>query len=53
MAQVLHPLNGRCSTKHVRSSEGLDVLDMIKRGEGRNGSVLGEPDRMVKVTVTD
>lgn len=34
-------------------TEGLDVLDMIKRGEGRNGSVLGEPDRMVKVTVTD
>ena len=34
-------------------TSGLDVLDAIKRGEGRNGSVVGEPDRMVKVTVTD
>ena len=33
--------------------EGLDVLDAIKRGEGRNGAVLGEPDRMVSVTVTE
>ena len=34
-------------------TEGLDVLDAIKRGEGQNGSVLGDPDRMVSVTVTD
>ncbi len=34
-------------------TSGLDVLDAIKRGEGRNGAVIGEPDRMEKVTVTD
>ena len=32
---------------------GLDVLDAIKRGAGANGAVIGEPDRMVRVTVTD
>jgi peptidylprolyl isomerase len=32
--------------------EGLDVLDAIKRGDGPNGAVIGEPDRMVTVTVT-
>ncbi len=30
---------------------GLDVLDQIKRGAGANGAVLGEPDRMEKVTI--
>ncbi len=34
-------------------TDGLDVLDAIKRGDGANGAVLGEPDRMVRVTVTD
>ena len=34
-------------------TEGLDVLDAIKLGEGANGAVLGEPDRIVRVTVTD
>jgi len=34
-------------------TEGMEVIDAIKRGEGRNGSVVGEPDRMVKVTVTE
>ncbi len=34
-------------------TEGLDVLDAIKRGEGRNGSVIGAPDYMAKVTVTE
>ncbi|MBN2906155.1 MAG: peptidylprolyl isomerase [Rhodobacteraceae bacterium] len=34
-------------------TEGLDVLDAIKRGTGRNGAVVGTPDRMVTVTVTD
>jgi peptidylprolyl isomerase len=33
-------------------TEGLDVLDAIKRGDGANGAVIGEPDRMVTVTVT-
>ncbi|MFN3209290.1 MAG: peptidylprolyl isomerase [Roseovarius sp.] len=36
-----------------RVTEGLDVLDAIKRGEGPNGAVIGEPDRMVSVTVTE
>ncbi len=34
-------------------TEGLDVLDAIKLGKGRNGAVLGTPDRMNKVTVTE
>lgn len=36
-----------------RVTEGLEVLDAIKRGRGQNGAVIGEPDRMVTVTVTD
>src|SRR6056297_3240961 len=32
-------------------TDGMDVVDAIKRGEGRNGSVLGQPDRMQSVTV--
>ena len=35
---------------HVIS--GMDVVDAIKRGEGRNGEV-SDPDRMVKVTVAN
>jgi peptidylprolyl isomerase len=31
-------------------TQGMDVVDAIKRGEGRNGAVLGQPDVMVKVT---
>ena len=31
-------------------TQGMDVVDAIKRGEGRNGEVLGKPDVMVKVT---
>jgi len=30
----------------------MDVVDANKRGEGRNGSVIGQPDVMQKVTVT-
>jgi peptidylprolyl isomerase len=36
-----------------RVTDGMDVVDSIKKGEGANGSVIGEPDRMEKVTVTD
>ena len=32
---------------------GLDVLDAIKRGEGENGAVIGDPDVMVAVRVTE
>ena len=36
-----------------RVTDGMDVVDAIKRGQGQNGAVVGEPDRMVTVTVTD
>jgi len=36
-----------------RVTEGLDVLDAIKRGHPQAGAVTGEPDRMVRVTVTE
>jgi peptidylprolyl isomerase len=32
---------------------GLDVLDAIKRGDGPNGAVIGQPDMMAAVRVTD
>jgi peptidylprolyl isomerase len=32
---------------------GLDVLDAIKRGDGSNGEVTGDPDVMVAVRVTE
>ena len=32
---------------------GMDVVDAIKRGEGRHGAVIGQPDVMQSVTVTD
>ena len=34
-------------------TDGLDVLDAIKLGEGGNGAVIGLPDVMKSVTVTD
>jgi peptidylprolyl isomerase len=34
-------------------TEGLEVLDAIKRGAGANGGVEGEPDRMVDVRVVE
>ena len=30
---------------------GMEIVDQIKIGRGRNGAVIGEPDRMVAVTV--
>ena len=33
--------------------EGMEIVDAIKRGTGRNGAVIGEPDRMTAVRVTD
>ena len=45
-------LNGAYTVVGVVTS-GMDVVDAIKRGRGRNGSVTGEPDRMVSVTVTE
>ncbi|MCR9107572.1 peptidylprolyl isomerase [uncultured Marivita sp.] len=34
-------------------TEGMDVVDAIKRGEGRNGEVMGRPDMMSTVTVIE
>jgi len=34
-------------------TSGMDIVDTIKRGEGPNGSVLGTPDMMSKVRVTE
>jgi peptidylprolyl isomerase len=45
-------LNGQY-TVVGRVTDGLDVLDAIKRGEGQNGAVIGQPDVMRSVTVTE
>ncbi|WP_299962681.1 peptidylprolyl isomerase [uncultured Roseobacter sp.] len=45
-------LNGQY-TVVGRVTDGLDVLDAIKRGEGPNGAVVGAPDVMQTVTVTE
>lgn len=45
-------LNGQY-TVVGKVTEGMDVVDAIKRGTGPNGAVVGEPDRMATVTVTD
>lgn len=43
-------LNGQYTVLgHI--TEGLDVLDAIKRGRGPNGAVTGTPDRMESVRV--
>ncbi len=34
-------------------TEGLEVLDAIKRGQGPNGAMIGAPDVMVSVTVEE
>ncbi|MEM9902488.1 MAG: peptidylprolyl isomerase [Pseudomonadota bacterium] len=45
-------LNGQY-TVVGRVTGGMEIVDAIKRGAGRNGAVVGEPDRMVRVTVTE
>jgi len=45
-------LNGQYSVVG-EVTEGMDVVDAIKRGEGMNGSVIGQPDVMEEVRVTD
>ncbi|APO86909.1 MULTISPECIES: peptidylprolyl isomerase [unclassified Marivivens] len=34
-------------------TEGMEIVDAIKRGEGANGAVIGQPDMMASVTVTE
>ena len=36
-----------------RVTEGMDVVDAIKRGTGGNGAVVGQPDVMARVTVSE
>ncbi len=47
-----HFLNGQY-TVVGRVTEGLDVLDAIKRGHSRSGAITGAPDVMQEVTVTE
>jgi peptidylprolyl isomerase len=46
------PLNGEYTVVGTVVS-GMEVVDAIKRGRGRNGAVIGEPDRMVDVRVLE
>ena len=52
MFQEGHFLNGQY-TVVGRVTDGMDVVDAIKRGDGPNGSVIGKPDVMTSVTVTE
>ena len=45
-------LNGQY-TVFGRVIEGMDVVDAIKRGQGQNGAVVGQPDVMTTVRVVD
>lgn len=45
-------LNGQY-TVVGKVTEGMDVVDQIKRGTGPNGAVTGQPDMMKTVTVTE
>jgi len=45
-------LNGQY-TVVGRVTGGMDVVDAIKRGRGSSGAVIGQPDVMKKVSVTD
>ena len=47
-----HFLNGQY-TVIGQVTEGMEVVDQIKRGKGRHGTVVGQPDVMTKVTVTE
>lgn len=47
-----HFLNGQY-TVVGRVTDGMDVVDAIKRGKGQSGAVTGQPDMMSKVTVID
>ncbi|MCK0148793.1 peptidylprolyl isomerase [Marivita sp. S6314] len=52
MFQKGYFLNGQY-TVVGQVTEGMDVVDAIKRGEGRNGAVIGQPDVMADVTVIE
>jgi peptidylprolyl isomerase len=52
MFEAAPPLNGQYTVVGEVVS-GMEVVDLIKRGRGRNGAVIGEPDRMVDLRVLD
>lgn len=52
MFKAGHFLNGQY-TAVGRVTDGMEVIDAIKRGKGQNGSVIGRPDAMSTVTVTE
>ena len=52
MFRESHYLNGQYTVVGQVTS-GMEVVDTIKRGTGRNGAVLGKPDVMTTVTVTE
>ena len=45
-------LNGQYTVLGEVTS-GMEIVDSIKLGQGRNGSVVGKPDMMAKVTVIE
>ena len=47
-----HFLNGQYTVVGEVTS-GMDIVDQIKLGLGRNGAVIGEPDMMASVTVIE
>ena len=47
-----HFLNGQY-TVIGKVTSGMEVIDAIKRGTGPNGAVVGAPDAMTTVTVTE
>jgi peptidylprolyl isomerase len=52
MFEPAPPLDGQYTVVGEVVS-GMEVVDAIKRGRGRNGAVIGEPDRMVDVRVLE
>ena len=52
MFDAANHLNGQY-TVVGRVIEGMDVVNRIKRGEGRNGAVIGAPDVMEQVRVIE
>ncbi len=46
-----HFLNGQY-TVVGKVTDGMDVVDALKRGDPRSGAVSGKPDMMKKVTIT-
>jgi peptidylprolyl isomerase len=55
---VLHHVRARPAARRAihrrrRVVDGMEIVDAIKRGTGRNGAVVGQPDRMVALRVLE